>query len=421
MDESGNIFSYVLILIVLVCFSMIFSATESAFLSLNKLRIRFLKEKKDRKALKVAHLLDNKTQLINTILVANNIVNIAISSLLTYLAMKFFGPSGVGIATLIATIVLLIFGEITPKNIGVSKPEPIAFFFSSFINFFVIIFHPFVSVLTSFAHLVSRLIGIPVENKKQNITEDEIKNLLEIGEEEGVVDSGERKMLNRVFKFKDLDAKSIMTPRTEIVSIQMDTNLDDILKISKESHFSRFPVYKKDIDDIKGIIYIKDVLSFVFDKSSFDIAKILREPLFVSETRHMSAIRQFLCESHQNMCIVLDEYSGTAGLITMEDVNEEIFGAIIDEHDVQNPLVNQPVENNFLDGDMRLIDLNEQYGLSLTSEFYDTIAGFVTEKIGDIPTVGACVTEGNTVFVVKEVQNKRITKIEMKIINNEIN
>ena len=225
-----------LIALILILLSMIFSASESAFLSVNKLRIRFLRNKKHKGALRAGSLLDNKERLLNTVLVGNNIVNIAITAILTSFSLDLFGPSGVGIATVISTIVLLIFGEITPKTLGSKHPEPIVFTLSPVLFFFSILLKPLVVIFTFISRLLARMFGIRFNETKVSFTEDEIKTLIEVGEEEGILESGEKRMMHRVFKFTDLAAKDIMVPRTEIIFVSLSATYSDIIELSQKSH-----------------------------------------------------------------------------------------------------------------------------------------------------------------------------------------
>ncbi|MDR2897374.1 MAG: CNNM domain-containing protein, partial [Spirochaetaceae bacterium] len=294
----------------LILFSMCFSASEAAFLSVNKLRIRFLRSRKDTKAEQVGRLLDKKEALLNTLLIGNNIVNIAVSAILTSLALTIFGSGGVGIATIAATVLLLIFGEITPKTIALSRPEPTAFLFAPLISLIVTLLNPVVWIFTLISRGIARLFGIQFEEKQVSFTEEEIKTMIEVGEEEGVVESGEKDMLHRVFKFTDLTAREIMIPRTRIDAVSIDAGWNEILALSRSSLNSRYPVYGEDIDDIKGIFYVKDFLFYDGTPEDFSVKKLLRQPLFILENRTIFSIERQLRESDYNMAIVVDEYSG---------------------------------------------------------------------------------------------------------------
>ena len=403
---------------VLIVLSMIFSSSESAFLSINKLRIRFLQSKKNKKAIKVEKLLNKKEQLLNTVLVGNNIVNIAITSLLTSLSVRFFGQAGVGIATLVATILLLIFGEITPKTIGTRHSESIAFLFSGIISLTMKLLSPLVFIFTRISRMVTKLFGINLDTKKVSFTEEEIKNLIDIGEEEGILEENEKNMMHRVFKFTDLAAKDIMIPRTHIKAIPLTATYDEILRLSQEKRLSRFPVYKDDIDDIVGILYVKDLLIQQNNTKDFSVKNIMRPPLFVIGTKKMSSVQQLLREKKQSLAVVIDEYSGTDGILTIEDITEEIFGTISDEY---KPELNTEIQNiqpdMIIDGTTRLSTISEQLNISLKSDFYDTIAGYISEKLDKIPEIGDKITDSNFIFTVTEADETKISKVH---ISNEV-
>ena len=254
---TASIWGLLLVAVVLIILSLIFSASESAFLSINKLRVRFLRNQKNKRAVRTWRLLNNKERLINTLLVGNNIVNIAISSILTVIAIDLFGNAGVGIATFVATLLLLIFGEITPKTVATRHPEPIAFFFSGFICVLEVVLNPVVFILTEFSRIVLKLFGIDTKKKNVSFTEEEIKTFIDVGGEEGILGTSEKTMMRRVFKFTDLEAKDIMIPRKKIISVPLTARYNDIIELSERCSLSRFPVYHKDIDDIVGILYVK--------------------------------------------------------------------------------------------------------------------------------------------------------------------
>ncbi len=401
---------------VLILLSMIFSASESAFLSINKLRIRFLRIKKDKRAVRAGKLLDRKEQLLNTVLVGNNIVNIAITALLTSLALQLFGQAGVGIATIGATILLLIFGEITPKTVGTRHPEPVAFLFTGIISFFMKLLSPLVFLFTCFSRGTARLFGIQLKDNSVSFTEDEIKNFIDVGEEEGVLESNEKNMMHRVFKFTDLAAKDIMIPRTKIIAVPVTADYDSITDLSQQSRLSRFPVYREDIDDIVGILYVKDMLFYNGNPEDFSVRDIMRPPLFVVGTKKMSSVQQMLRENKQSLAVVIDEYAGTDGLLTIEDIAEEIFGTISDEYYTGNDTARIQLVNGEadIDGAVRLDEISEKLGIPLQSDFYETIAGFLSEKLDKIPAVGDTYTENGIIFTVTSADNTHISTVHIR-------
>ena len=369
---------------------MIFSATESAFLSINKLRLRVLRGKKNKKALRTGSLLDSKTKLLNTILLGNNLVNVGLTALLTAIALEMYGERGVEIAAIFSTVVLLLFCEITPKTIASSYPEKIAFAVAPFISFLTKLFAPVVSFLGKISELIARLFGVNTASKSVSFTEEDIKTFIDAGEEEGVIEQNEKKMLRQVFKFTDLTAKEIMVPRTEIVAIPLESTYQEILDLAENTSFSRFPVYKDGIDDICGFVYLKDML-FFDDVESFSVKKVMRPPLFILENRRISSIRKIFKENKQSIAIIVDEYSGTSGLVTIENLTREIFGSAGKEQSLdEDEKLTEISEDSFIvDGSMRLVELSEKLGIELKSEFYDTVGGFITEKLGDMPQAGS--------------------------------
>lgn len=405
-----------LAVVVLIILSMIFSSSESAFLSINRLRIRFLRSKKDRGAIRVGRLLDRKEQLLNTVLVGNNIVNIAITALLTSLALQLFGSSGVGIATLASTVVLLIFGEITPKTVGSRHPEPVAFLFSGLISFSMKLLSPLVFVFSGFARLASRALGIKSNQKTVSFTEDEIKNFIDVGEEEGVLEQDEKRMMHRVFRFTDLAAKDIMVPRTKIVAISLTTSYHSIIELAQQSRLSRFPVYRQNLDDIVGVLYIKDMMFYQGKSDNFFVRDIMRPPLYIVGTKKMSSVQQMLRENRQSLAVVIDEYSGTDGILTTEDISREIFGTVGDEfYQARMPQTVELAQGEALvDGAIRLTEVAERFGCGLHSEFYETLGGYLSEKLDKVPVEGDFYREQGMLFTVKEADATRILTIHVK-------
>ena len=400
--------------VVLILLSMTFSGTESAFLSINKLRVRFLHNKKNVKAMRVWKLLQDKERLINTLLVANNIVNISLSAILTYIALGLFGSAGVGIATLAATVLLLIFGEITPKVIATHHPEAIAFFAAPLVELLEKILYPLVAVFTSFSRFCLKLLQVDSQKKTVSFTEEEIKTLLDVGGEQGIFENSEKTMMRRVFKFTDLEAKDIMIPRKDIKALQVSAGYKDIIEFSQRHYLSRFPLYQRDIDDIVGVIYIKDLLAYKDRQEEFSAREVMRPPLFILETKKMSSIQQMLRENHQSMAIVIDEYSGTYGLLTTEDFVREIFGPIGDENKPyarRSEVKVSNVESDVVSGLSRLSDLNEQLGIRLDSRRSETIGGYIAECLGHIPQAGEYMEREGFRFSVKAMDDKRVAEV----------
>lgn len=399
---------------------MIFSAAESAFLSINKLRVRLLRNKKNRRATRVWRLLNNKDRLINTLLVGNNIVNIALSSIFTYIAIELFGNAGVGLATFVVTLVLLIFGEISPKTIATHNPEPIAFFFSGFISCLEVILYPLVYIFTKVTGLFLKVANVDVKKETVTFTEEEIKIFLEVGKEQGILEKNESSMMHKVFRFSDLSAKAIMIPRKHIIAIREDFSYSKVIEYSQRYRLSRFPIYRSSLDDITGILYVKDMLPYKMCPEKFEIKKVMRPPLFILESKNMSGIQQMLRENRQSMAVVIDEYSGTKGVLTVEDLVKEIFGTI--EYKPYSRISELKAKNTTsseVDGLFRIIDINQQLELNIVSENCETIGGYICEKLGEIPSEGQSIVIGNYKFIVTKMDDKRVGKIRVIYMGKE--
>lgn len=398
----------------LITLSMLFSVSESAFLSVNKLRLRVRCRAGNKRALRVARLLKNKELMINTLLVSNDLVNVMLSAILTAFALKVFGSKAIAITTFAATLLLLLFGEITPKAVCTRHPDPIAYGLSGFVQFIVFVMRPVVLVFTAVSRLVLFLRGIKVKNEQTAFTVEDIKTFLDVSAESGIIEHGEKNLMNRVFKFTDLEAQDIMIPRKQITFVHIDDSYDKVLELSRRTLFSRFPVYRRDIDDIVGTVYIKDLLFYSGDKKSFSLRSVMRPPLFILETKNMSSTQQILRENRQTMAIVVDEYSGTEGILTKEDIAAEMFGAGISEFSkAANVSSTIPVDSNEfeLEGTTRLSDINEALRVNLFSDINESVGGWIMEMIGRIAEVGDKVVFDGWIFIVKKLDGFRIEKV----------
>lgn len=398
---------------ILILLSLSFSAAESAFLSVNKLRLRSLKNQKNKRAIRVLKLLSDKERLINTLLIGNNIVNVALSSIITFIAIKLFGSAGVGIATFCATILLLVFGEISPKTIATHHPEAIAFFFCAFINFVQIILTPFVFLFTHISRFILKLMGIDTRKKNISFTEEEIKTFIDVSSEAGIIENNEKTMMRQVFKFSDLEAKDIMIPRKEIKALHESASYSEIIEFSQKHQLSRFPIYREDIDDIIGVLYLKDLLFISsqnnFSEEEFSVSKVMRPPLFILETKKMSSIQQMLRENRQSIAIVIDEYSGTDGVLTTDDITFEIFGPV--ENQNRNSQSDSLEPDSSFSGLTRLIDLNEKLNTKIESRNCETIGGYICEILGHIPQCGESISSEEFTFTVVKMEDKRVAQI----------
>ncbi|KAF5076161.1 hypothetical protein DSECCO2_163660 [anaerobic digester metagenome] len=405
------------LLLFLVCCSAFFSASETALTSLSRIRLRNMVEEKVKNADKISRLLDDPNRLLSSILVGNNLVNNGASALTTALAIQLFhgdAGSGATVATAFITVVILIFGEITPKTIAAQQAEKTALVVINIIAAVVFVLRPVVLVLSAVTSSLIRLFGHNPDEKLPTITEAELKTIVNVSHEEGVLESEERIMINNIFDFGDAKAKDVMTPRTDMVTVSCDVSYEEFVALVNEEGFSRFPVYDEDIDDIVGILYVKDV--FFVDKNEFSAEKYMREPYFTYETKPVAVLFAEMRQNRLAVAVVLDEYGGTSGLATMEDIIEEIMGEIADEYDDEQDEIEVIKEDEYVvDGGTRLEEFNKMVGSRLESDEVDTIAGYVLMILGNFPEGGEILESDGLKFVVEEMDKNRISKLRVYI------
>ncbi len=362
----------------------------------------------------IAKLVEDPNRLLSSILVGNNLVNNGASALATALAIQIFRGDigGAGIATVVITVVILIFGEITPKTVAAQKAEQIALLVCRAVSLVITVFKPVVAVLNVVTGALTRLFGCVPGEKVPLITAAELKTIVNVSHEEGVLESEERTMINNVFDFGDSKAKDVMTPRTDIVAVPLDVTYGEYVRLVQEEGFSRMPVYGEDLDDIVGILYVKDI--FFLDEESFSAEKFMRDPFFTYESKPLDELLAELKNSRLAVAIVLDEYGGTSGMITTEDIVEEIVGEIEDEYDDEEEEIEVIKENEFVvDGSTRLEDFNEMVGTALESTEVDTIAGYILQLLGNFPKTGQEIETDGLRLVVEEMEKNRIEKVHV--------
>lgn len=415
MNSSDTI--QIVCLVVLLLLSAFFSSAETAMMAVNQIRILSLVEQGDRRAKKLLKILDNKPKMLSAVLVGNNLVNISASSLTTTLIMSLFGNAAVGIATGILTLLILIFGEITPKTLASIHAEKLALAYAGVITLLMKILTPVIFLVNQLSFGLMHLLGIDPNAKTNLMTEHELRTLVDVGHEDGVIESEERQMINNVFDFGDSKAMEIMVPRIDITYVQADTPYDEVIEIFKNTRFTRLPVYEDTTDSIIGILNMKELL-LVGSKEDFSIRKIMREPYFTFEHKSTSSLLDEMRSKSINFAIVLDEYGATAGLITLENILEEIVGDIRDEYSGRDEIeIDEiiPGREYMLSGSLKLVDMNEALGLDLESDEYDSIGGYIIEHSEDnLPHVGEfIITESNIRFEVAKVNKNRITKVHV--------
>ncbi|MGP1454936.1 MAG: hemolysin family protein [Treponema sp.] len=426
--EPPQLLLLFIILSILFLLSMFFSSAETAFLSLNKLHIRFLCEQKNRAAQRAEKILQNKQKFLSTILIGNSIVNIAISATLTATAMQLFGDAGLPIAVSVGTILVLIFGEIVPKSLALVYHDAIAFTFAHIILFFMSVLSPVVVIFSAITNWLLLLCGIQPKKNKNALTESDLRDFFEASGEKGLIENEECSMLSNILRYGDFSARTVMTPRTAIVALQMDAQVPDIIELAQQSHFSRFPVYDTGIDSIQGFFYLKDLLvsSACARSNDFHIQKYLQKPLFVFENIKLADLEQQFAKANQNMAIVIDEYGGTAGLVTMADLNKEIFGPFADTSTADTatgctappleppdfPAQKQPC---IISAAMRLSDVNEQFNTHIVSEYHDTIGGYLMEAAGEIPACGFSIVIAPYRFTVHKTAAHKVDEVAVQL------
>ncbi len=404
-----------LALLLLLILSGFFSGSETALMALDKLRVRYLQQKQHPGADKLAALLDNPDRLLSGILVGNNLVNIAASVIATGLCVTYFGDGGELLTVLILTPVLLIFAEVCPKTYAAQYPEKLSLLVLNPIRFVVWALAPIIFVVSAISRLMTSLIRRKAA-EKLSVSEDEIKAMIAVGEESGVVAAEQRKMLHGIFELSETRVRDIMIPRTEVIGIDVSTDFQDVLTNVRQTRHSRFPVFNENLDTIIGTIHSKDVLGYVGQTGQFSLKDLCREPYYVPESKRIGVLLQSFRKRREHLAIVVDEYGGMEGIVTLEDVVEEIVGDIHDEYDIEELTFKKLGEGRYLiDAAMPLREVNRRFGLDLPEEHVTTLAGYFLQMLGRIPSEGECCEEGNLLFRVQRMEDRRIEEIEMVI------
>lgn len=415
--DSGEALQLV-ILIGLLGLSAFFSSSETAMTTVNKIRVRNLAEAGLSQAVILAKVLDNQSKMLSAILISNNIVNMSASALMTVFVTRTFGDSYVGAATGLLTLLVLVFGEITPKTSATLYSETVSLKFARPIYLIMQVLTPVIFIVDKLSLVVLKALHIDPNKKQDAITEDELRTIVEVSHEEGVIESDEKKMIYNVFDFGDSVAKDIMVPRIDMTFIDVNASYDEVIEVFRQEKYTRYPVFEDTTDNVVGIINIKDLLLLERDRQ-FCLRDFLREPLYTYEFKKTAELMVELRQTENNIAIVLDEYGATAGLITLEDMLEEIVGEIRDEYDEdEEDLIRKINPKEYIvEGAMKLDDLNDQLGLELESQDYDSIGGFIIGLLDHLPEQGEEVTVEGLRFVVESVERNRIDKIHMYILD----
>lgn len=413
MDSEG--LWKIVVLILCLAFSALFSASETALTSLSKIRVKQMLEEDVKGAKTIESLQNEPSRMLSAILIGNNVVNIAASSLMTSLAIDLWGNTGVGIATGIMTLLVLIFGEITPKTLAAQNSEKLALKLAGLVNLTMIVVIPISFFLTKVTNFLVKLLGGDVNSEQPFITHDELKTIVNVSHKEGILEGEERDMIHNVFDFGDSKAKDVMIPRTEIIAIDIDSTYEEVIEIVTNEQYSRIPVYQDTTDNIVGILYAKDLLFLQGNKElKFDLKKYIRKAHFTYEYKPTDELFKEMRALRTHLVIVLDEYGGTEGIVTIEDLIEEIVGDIEDEYDKEIENVKKVRDNEYLvSGSLELDELNKLLGTDIESNNFETIAGFVIDIIDRIPEDGEEISYGDYSFIVENIDKNRIEKIRI--------
>ena len=386
-------------------------------MSVNRLRIRSDADEGSKQAKLILSLLEKQSKLLSTVLVGNNLVNIAASSLTTTLMLDMFGSAAVGIATGVLTLLILIFGEITPKTIATRKAERLAAVYAPFINLLMIVLTPVTFIVNFLAHGVLRLFGINMKEKESQVTEDELLTMVDVSSEEGVLENDEREMINNVVDFGDTVAKDVMVPAINMTCVPEDIGYAELLDIFRSEEYSRIPVYRETRDNITGIIWAKDLLIRYDSSKPFTVRDYIREPYFTFEFKKTRELMAEMRERYKTLAIVLDEYGATAGLITIEDLLEEIVGEIRDETDLDEvDEISKTGDQVYeVTGQTKLDEIEEHLGFTIETDDYDSIAGHVIHLLGHIPSEGETAEDEFAEYKVIKVEKNRVDAVEIRL------
>lgn len=432
--DPSNIAGQLIIIVILTLINAFFSSAEMAIVSLNKNRIKKLVAEGNKKAVLLLKLIEDPTKFLSTIQVGITLASFLssaaaatgiskeLSAYLTQINIPYSEEISLISVTLILSYITLVFGELFPKRIALQKSEAIALFSARPILYVSKVANPFIKLLSMSTNILIKLVGLKKEGLDEKVSKDEIKSMVEVGQEHGVINETEREMINSIFEFDDKLASEVMTPRTEVYAINIDNPLGDYLDELIEEKYSRIPVYEDDIDNIIGILYMKDFLVEA-KKHGFEnvnIKNILRPAYFVPETKNINKLFKELQTSKKRIAILIDEYGGFSGLVSIKDLIEEVMGNISDEYDTDEPEIKKLDDSTFIiNGRLALDDFNDYFNTDIESVDYDTISGFVIDLLGHIPKgpEEKNIEYKNIIFKIAEIKEKRIEKLKLYIKN----
>lgn len=414
MDPS--ILTQVIILIILLAFSAFFSSAETSLTTISRIRVKTLADEGNKNAKIVLKIKDNPEKMLSAILIGNNIVNISASSLATVLVQNVWGNWAVSIGTGVLTVLVLIFGEITPKTAATSYADKLSLLYARPIWFIMTILTPVIIVINFLASGVMFILGLKNKAAGNTFTEEELRTIMDVSHEEGVIEEEEREMINNVFDFGDAEAKEVMIPRIDMCMVDVESTYEELIDIFRENKYTRLPVYQETSDNVIGIINIKDLILYR-NGDDFSIRDYLRDVYYTYEYKKLSELMTEMRKDSVNITIVLDEYGAAVGLITIEDLLEEIVGEIRDEYDYDEEDSFKEIApcEYIVDGQIKLDDVNDRLDLALVSEDYDSLGGYIIGSLDRLPTKGDKVDAGKVTLVVDSMDKNRIDKVHIYI------
>lgn len=418
MDSTSGL-SY-LLLIVLIVLSAFFSASETAFSTVNKIRLKNYADGGNKKAISALKIADNYEKALSTVLIGNNIVNIASASIATTIFTRYLGAdTGAAVSTVVMTIIVLIFGEVAPKSFAKANSEKLSLAFAGILNVLMVVFKPFVAFFVALTNLINRKTG---GDDKPSVTEEELKYIVESIEEEGVLEENESDLVQSALEFDEIQAQEILTPRVDMITIDIEDSWEEILALAKESTVSRIPVYEKTIDKIVGIVHVRDILMDEITKETHDIRTLLSDCMFIHKTMNISKLLENMRKEKTQVAIVTDDYGGTLGLVTMEDVLEELVGEIWDEYDdVEEDFQKIDDATYLISGDANVYDMMEELECDFKDfdSDYNTVSGWTLEVMEHIPQVGESFLFHHLKVTVMELEDQRITKLKVEKLTSQ--
>lgn len=404
-----------LTLVILIVLSAFFSSAETSLTTVNRIRLQGLAEEGNKRAAAVLKIVDNSSKLLSTILIGNNLVNNFASALATALAIKLLGSGSVGFVTGVLTVIILVFGEITPKTFAAANSEKLAMAYASIVPFLMKVLTPVIFVINSMCRFLLKLLHVDTDSSLNTMTEMELRTIVDVSHKDGVIEKEERQMIYNVVDFGDSQAKDVMVPRADMVMISETASYDEVREVFHLEKYTRLPVYQEDRANVTGILNIKDFF-FCDNTENFHVTDVMYEPHFTYEYKKTSELLMEMQKNSVSVSIVLDEYGASVGMVSLEDLLEEIVGEIRDEYDEdEKDLIQQISDHAYqIEGSVKLDDINDALGLSLSSDDYDSIGGLVIEMLDHLPTVNESVTTGDgLILTVTQMTKNRIELVKL--------